>query len=248
MAVQLLREGGWSGEASSIKGIPEEQIEDILRVQAKASDLERELLRPPPQDLFEGCLVGVAIGDTLGLGVEMMSQEVSDDYVRLIESDLGKTWEPWTGRAKSAVYQAQHKERGARRRNIEYPVGQISDDTQCSVALAKSIVDNGGIFSPTVFSTHMVALHTSGSAAGAEWRMKGTGVIGQGPTSKATLDALASGKQTWLTAAGPDPPKRATNGSVMRVGPLGLVCWHAPSALLNRMNAVTSSHVTVSGH
>ena len=42
------------------------------------------------------------------------------------------------------------------------------------------------------------------------------GVIGQGPTSKATLDALAGGK-TWFE--GSDGPKSdaLTNGSIMRV-------------------------------
>ena len=60
-----------------------------------------------------------------------------------------------------------------------YPFGQISDDTQCSRELAQSIID-AGRFSIEAFKEQLVHLHET------------LGVIGQGPTSEATLDALAA--------------------------------------------------------
>ena len=64
--------------------------------------------------------------------------------------------------------------------------GKISDDTQCSRELADSIIA-AGRFSVQSFTDKLVELHST------------VGVIGQGPTSRATLDSLQEGA-SWFEA------------------------------------------------
>jgi ADP-ribosylglycohydrolase len=56
---------------------------------------------------------------------------------------------------------------------------------------------------------------------------KSTGVIGQGPTSEATLDKLANGA-SWFEGSGGEKSDALTNGSIMRVGPIGVLSWRDP--------------------
>ena len=68
-----------------------------------------------------------------------------------------------------------------------YKLGQVSDDTQCSLSLAESMIYTNG-FSVQSFSDTMTALHIS------------PGIVGQGPTSRACLDKLAEKEFSWLDA------------------------------------------------
>ena len=111
-----------------------------------------------------------------------------------------------------------------------YPFGQISDDTQCSRELAQSIID-AGRFSIEAFKEQLVHLHET------------LGVIGQGPTSEATLDALAAGA-SWLDGSGGEKADALTNGSIMRMGPIGLLGWNHPTSSSMVANCVLSSHLT----
>jgi ADP-ribosylglycohydrolase len=68
-------------------------------------------------------------------------------------------------------------------------------------------------------------------------------VIGQGPTSRATLDALQAEGESWLTA-GARGKHKTTNGSIMRAAPIGLLGWLEPTGQLLTASAVVQSHVT----
>lgn len=230
--------------------------EDVLIDQAGVID---RFTPRPSLDLFEGCLVGVAVGDAVGLGVEGADMETCIGYTDDVRSnirtartaararppplsppgpltsfsrvpvcqlaaDLGKMLKPWS------IPKREGRER--------YTPGQISDDTQCTRELSRAIIASGG-FSVKAFVATMGDLHA------------GKGVIGQGPTSRATLDALMEGLEqakegreipeggmgsgdipgveytvpaTWMTAGAPGA-STSTNGSIMRVAPIGLLGW-----------------------
>ena len=189
--------------------------EDVLLDAAPSIDRH---MPTPTLDLFEGCLVGVAVGDAVGLGVEGATIVDCVDYTEQLKADLGKMLPPWSV---------------PKRPDRNYPPGQISDDTQCTRELARAIVASGG-FSVEAFASTLSALHAD------------KGVIGQGPTSRATLDALTAeggDAATWLTAGTPGA-KNLTNGSIMRVAPVGMLGWKEPRGQQLQADAAIQSHVT----
>ena len=72
----------------------------------------------------------------------------------------------------------------------------------------------------TVPAERLAALHGGEPVPNILGDLQATGVIGQGSTSKHSLDRLVEGV-SWLKAGAGAP--RLSNGSVMRVGPLGLL-------------------------
>ena len=168
-----------------------------------------QALLPPPADgdplpaldSFEGSLVGIAVGDMVGLGVENFDRATCREYTAKLrpEGGLTATQMPWETRVKADPL---IKTRGGKLRG-SYPFGQISDDTQCSRELAQSIVD-AGRFSIEAFKEQLVHLHET------------LGVIGQGPTSEATLDALAAGA-SWFDGSGGEKADALTNGSISKI-------------------------------
>ena len=193
----------------------------------------------PSLDLFQGSIIGVAVGDTIGLGVEGLPRDQCFDYVSNLRNNLKSMTYPW--KKVLDYFNSRGKEESAK--TIEeiigkrFTVGQVSDDTQCSLALIESIVNANG-FSAQAFSDSLVNLHIN------------PGIVGQGGTSKATLDELATKKLSWLNASFASGnyeemyEKKSSNGSVMRVGALGLWGWADPTSVTNLENAVLSSHVT----
>lgn len=179
-------------------------------------------------------MVGIAIGDMVGLGVENYPAPVCGEYTDLLrpEGGLTNTMGPWELVAKENAAKGGGEyvpstptENGSHR----FPYGQISDDTQCSRELADSIIA-AGRYSTESFTDKLVHLHST------------IGVIGQGPTSRATLDALKDGA-TWFEGSDAKP-EALTNGSIMRVGPIGLLSWRDPTSQSCWANGVLSSHVT----
>jgi ADP-ribosylglycohydrolase len=197
---------------------------------------------PPPLDAFEGCLVGIALGDAVGLSVEGNNAEVGTAYVELLEQDLGSVGLPW----EQSPWQLASKERieakGKDWINPQpYPLGQISDDTQCASELALSIVDKGR-FDVADYATRLAVVHGDTrrvlETVGIE---QDTGIVGQGPTSKHSLDRINDG-HSWMTA--PRGSAGLSNGSVMRVGPLGLLHAHQPGSAIAWADGCLSSVIT----
>ena len=122
-----------------------------------------------------------------------------------------------------------------------YDLGQISDDTECARELALSIIESGGAFDVGHFGARLAAAHgDTQRIVDTVGIQQDTGIVGQGPTSKYSLDRLLGG-ETWLTA-GRDPPGGGkSNGAVMRVGPLGLLHWHQPGSAKAWADGVLSS-------
>jgi hypothetical protein len=142
----------------------------------------------PSLDVFEGCLVGIAIGDMVGLGVEGAAMTACEDYTALLRSagGLRHTMMPWELAVRAAVA-AGRPAINSQGKPIDYPFGQVSDDTQCSRELARSII-SAGRFSVAAFGGALTALHATDVKG-----VAGSGIIGQGPTSRATLNKLEAG-------------------------------------------------------
>ena len=239
------------GGATTSHGSLEDLVESLFSAEllgtAEASG------PPPPVDAFEGCLVGIALGDAIGLAVEGNNAEVGTEYVAKLETDLtavGLPWEasPWVQKQREEL----EKQGKSWENRSPYSVGQISDDTECARELAVSIIENGGSFRVGHFGDRLAATHGDTQRIMDTVGVKQeTGIVGQGPTSKYSLDRILEG-ESWMTA-GRDPPvsflpmrkRRASrltglwvaaqgggksNGAVMRVGPLGLLHWHQPGS------------------
>ena len=197
---------------------------------------------PPPLDAFEGCLVGIALGDAVGLSVEGNNAEVGAQYVGLLEQDLGNVgmpWEqsPWTLASKERVEATGKKWINPR----PYPLGQISDDTQCASELALSIVEKGR-FDVADYANRLAAVHADTQRVlDTVGITQDTGIVGQGPTSKHSLDRITAG-HSWMTA--PRGAAGLSNGSVMRVGPLGLLHAHRPGSAVAWADGCLSSVIT----
>jgi ADP-ribosylglycohydrolase len=156
-------------------------------------------------------------GDMVGLGVENWDRDTCRAYVSDLRpaGGLTQTMQPWqTSVEDNPAFSTRASSFNPSVLRSSYPFGQISDDTQCSRELAASIIA-AGRFSVVSFCDAMVQLH------------KSTGVIGQGPTSEATLDKLANGA-SWFEGSGGEKSDALTNGSIMRVGPIGLLSWRDP--------------------
>jgi ADP-ribosylglycohydrolase len=187
-------------------------------------------------------MVGIAVSDMVGLGVEGFPMPICKDYSTTLrpEGGLTKTQGPWETGARMQL-RHKNKEDGqpaddgfvpatpTDKGSLRFPYGQISDDTQCSRELADSIIA-AGRFSVQSFTDKLVELHST------------VGVIGQGPTSRATLDSLQEGA-SWFEGSDAKPDA-LTNGSIMRVGPIGLLAWRDPTSQAAWANGVLSSHVT----
>jgi poly(ADP-ribose) glycohydrolase ARH3 len=96
------------------------------------------------EDIAEGALLGLALGDALGFVVEAEPPEVARKYVT---EDL-------------------RRHRGGRRAHPNFPFGQYSDDTQLARELLLSIVDAGD-WDPASFARRVALLVRDGMDVGA---------------------------------------------------------------------------------
>jgi len=146
------------------------------------------------QSNFIACLIGGALGDALGAPVEKRPTSVARDYLEAIDA---AKWHP--------------QKMDKILRSIDSPrfvtFGQITDDTQLSVALAESIL-SARRFSIVEFSSELVRA------------FKREGVVGSGWNTRTSVDRLDQGIG-WFEAGG----KGLGNGSAMRAAPIGL--YHA---------------------
>lgn len=139
----------------------------------------------PSLDKFRGCLVGLAVGDALGMPFE--------------------GWRPHWIKAK--VGEGPLGFLPARKRALE--AGMWTDDTKMALALARSIVRGGGVFSPAAAAREYLAWFRSGDLRG----------IGG-----ATLESLTRVERgiSW-EESGKTGAWAAGNGTAMRAAPIGLI-------------------------
>ena len=142
----------------------------------------------PRQDHFEGALIGCAVSDALGAPLEGWSREriaelpnVTDGYRQL----------------------SRGKDPSSR---IRYPTGQYTDDTQLTMAIARSLVAREDVDGADI-AREFAAL----------WRTRE--IVGAGPVADRAVRRFIEGID-WQEAALPDD--LPWNGAAMRIAPVGL--------------------------
>ena len=153
----------------------------------------------PRKDQFVGALIGCAVGDALGAPIEGRSREhiagmtgVADGY-RPFDRNPNKP--------------------SARR----FPLGQYTDDTQLTIAIARSLLDCGCVDGAGI-AREFAKLWQTGE------------IVGAGPVAHRAVRRLLEGVDWQDAALADDPP---LNGAAMRIAPVGL--WHCdrPDRLAN---------------
>ncbi len=151
------------------------------------------------RDRFIGTLIGCAVGDALGAPFEGKTREA----IALIDG-LTDAFRPYRS----------------------YSAGQYTDDTQQTIAIAKSIIAVGQVDGAAIAS-EFVQLWESGE------------IVGAGPVAKRAVERLMAGVP-WMEAALPED--LAYNGTAMRVSPIGL--WNYDRSNCIAPDARISSIVT----
>ena len=161
----------------------------------------------PTQSQFVGALIGCAVGDALGAPIEGKSRE----QIAALEA-LTDRYRPLRGRRAG--------------QEIRYPLGQYTDDTQLTIAIAKSLVDRGEVDGAAI-ADGFAALWRSGE------------IVGAGPVAHRAVKRLIEGV-AWQNAALRDEPP--LNGAAMRIAPVGLMHCDRPERLAEDVE--TASVVT----
>jgi ADP-ribosylglycohydrolase len=97
-----------------------------------------------------------------------------------------------------------------------FPIGQYSDDSQLARELLQSYVARRG-FDPADYARRVAAIFSEGR------------IVGRGRATEQAAERLAAGVP-WDEAGTPAPS--AGNGSAMRAGPVGLLYFDKPDALI----------------
>ncbi|MCY3621241.1 MAG: ADP-ribosylglycohydrolase family protein [Gammaproteobacteria bacterium] len=134
--------------------------------------------------------MGCAVGDALGAPLEGRSREQIAAMQGITED-----YRPY-----------RHK------KDLEFPRGQYTDDTQLTLAIVKSLLTCGQV-DPAEIAAEFVKLWESNQ------------IVGAGPVAHRAVRRLMEGVRWEDAAAADDLP---LNGAAMRIAPVGL--WHCVDA------------------
>jgi ADP-ribosyl-[dinitrogen reductase] hydrolase len=158
-------------------------------------------------DRAEGVLLGLACGDALGRPVEFETPaRILAQYGEVTEMLANGTWDK--------------------------PAGTVTDDTEMTLCLARSLVDRGA-FDPADVAERFVAWYESGPFDIGTMTASALGRIRDGEPWH------AAGRRVW--EASPEG-SNAGNGSVMRAAPLAVAFASRESELVDA--SVASSRIT----
>ncbi len=172
------------------------------------------------QSKFRGCLVGAAIGDALGMGYVGCSAD------NIQSRRGGREFMP--GDISTVTVVVPVGELGTSQIGQPLASGQWTEDTQLTLAMAESLIEEGGYFIPESWS-HALVRWVNG-----EPRQPGTSTI------QAALQ-LRTGGVFWDESA---DPEGAGSGAAARCAPLGLLFCSDSSAEDRRRSAVVQAQVT----
>ncbi|MYB36268.1 MAG: hypothetical protein F4Y26_02525 [Gammaproteobacteria bacterium] len=161
----------------------------------------------PRQDQVTGALIGCAVGDALGAPIEGWSRE------RIASLDgLTAGYRPLVhGRAPNQK---------------RYPLGQYTDDTQLTLAIARSLVAEARVDGAAI-GREFAALWESGE------------IVGAGPVADRAVRRLVAGAHWQDAAIADDLP---LNGAAMRIAAIGL--WDCDDRASLADDATVGSVVT----
>ncbi|MBU0529925.1 ADP-ribosylglycohydrolase family protein [bacterium] len=137
---------------------------------------------------IKGCLVGIAAGDAMGMPTSMMSPST----IRQIFGDYVTEFLP---APKGHVI------------HDKMIAGQVTDDTQQTLLIADSIIENGEV-NPEDIARRLI-----------KWseEINAFGTMAVGPSSLRALYGIRAGKSIYETGSVGD-----TNGAVMRIGAVAI--------------------------
>ncbi|MEM7364115.1 MAG: ADP-ribosylglycohydrolase family protein [Pseudomonadota bacterium] len=150
----------------------------------------------PRFDQFAGSLFGCAVADSLGAPIEGQSRE----HIATIK-DVTSAFRSFR----------------------EYEAGQITDDTQLTIAAIKGIIRDTGISGDTI-ADEISQL----------WIKEE--IVGAGPVAKRAVNNYINGVP-WDKAA--EEGDLALNGAAMRISPVGLWRFDQPGALARDVHTVS---------
>jgi len=148
---------------------------------------------------FLGTILGCAVGDALGAPFEGL---------------------------KGSIIRSEENLLGGYRQIPNYPLGQYTDDTQLTLALAETYIANKG-FKGTDFARRLAELWAKGE------------IIGAGLSCTDAVRNLQKGKP-WQESGTEEG--RAGNGTAMRASPVGLWNYDNPKQL--KKDAIFQSQIT----
>lgn len=154
------------------------------------------------RDRFRGCLLWGAVGDALGRTVE--GQSPAAIRARYGEAGL-RDYVPWYGWRSG-------------------PIGTITDDTQLTMEVAKTLLVSSDVFDVQDFVRRLQ-----------RWLPHGRGI---GRSTRGAVEALIEGTPWWESA---DPAGSGGNGAAMRAAPVGLARALRDSPFALRRDAVLSA-------
>ncbi|MCY4014004.1 MAG: ADP-ribosylglycohydrolase family protein [Gammaproteobacteria bacterium] len=164
------------------------------------------MIRPGPEH-FVGALIGCAVGDALGAPIEGWSRE----EIAMLEG-LTDHYRPLPRRKAGS--------------QAHYPLGQYTDDTQLTVAIARSLVARGAVDGAEI-AREFAALWRSGE------------IVGAGPVADRAVKRLIEGVRWQDAAVADDLP---LNGAAMRIAPVAMWDCDRPDRLAD--DVATASVVT----
>lgn len=160
------------------------------------------------QKLFEkiyGSLIGVAVGDAMGMPSEFWSREKIKNYFGKIETFMDA---PNTNRITAGLKK-----------------GQVTDDTEQTIIVAKSIIENKGEIQPEKIIYDIIKWSE-------EERIAEKNIIG--PSSKKAFNLIKKGVPIEETGQFGD-----TNGGAMKIVPVGIISdWRNLDSLVENVRLV----------
>ncbi|MGO1383485.1 MAG: ADP-ribosylglycohydrolase family protein [Arachnia sp.] len=166
------------------------------------------------RDRLLGSFYGVALGDAMGMPSELWPR------ARVLEH-FGRITEFMPGPEGHFIVDG-------------YIAGQVTDDTQQTIMLARAIIDGDGTVDAVSVAHHIVAWADRVGASEGNFL---------GPSSAKAIAALRAGASPWATGKTGE-----TNGAAMRIAPVGLMSRaHDLTTLVDRVEAacVASHHTDV---
>jgi ADP-ribosyl-[dinitrogen reductase] hydrolase len=159
--------------------------------------------RIPQQDLQRravGAYLGVAVGDALGATTEFLTPREIEHKYGIHDKIIGGGW-------------------------LHLKPGHVTDDTEMSLALGRSILDNGGVVAKAAAREF------------SDWMR--TKPVDIGNTVRRGLVHFRSSNEPWVQENEFD----AGNGACMRAVPIALAYWNAPLEELIEVSRI-QSHIT----
>ncbi len=154
-----------------------------------------------------GALLGLAIGDALGMPTQLLSRDqIVRDYGPLLAG-----FEPAPPDHPIAAGMT---------------AGQVTDDTEQAVILARVLIDGDGVVDPHQLATRLVAWETDMRARGSLDLL--------GPSTRRALADLLAGGDVATTGRTGD-----TNGAAMRITPVGIATPPDTAAIVAAVEAAS---------